>query len=82
MPGISREDSLAELEISFNRQIRSGELTADAIEEEPQAPSIGLTREDSLAQLKSSYRKQVSRMMFCVGVGVGDCGDGSDALVA
>lgn len=65
MPSISREDSLAELEISFNRQVRSGELTADVIEEageeeeETQVPSMGLVREDSLAQLKSSYRKQV-----------------------
>ncbi|CAM9687486.1 unnamed protein product [Pylaiella littoralis] len=58
VPSINREDSLAELEISFNRRVRSGELTADVIEEEPQAPSIGLIREDSLAQLKSSYRKQ------------------------
>lgn len=65
VPSINREDSLAELEISFNRRVRSGELTADVIEEEPQAPSIGLIREDSLAQLKSSYRKQVSRGYCC-----------------
>jgi len=57
-PSIGREDSLAELEHSFNRQVLSGEITADIIEEEPRAPSLG--REDSLAQLESSFKKQVN----------------------
>lgn len=68
MPSIGREDSLAELEISFNRQVRSGEITADVIEEESRAPSLGLAREDSLAQLKSSFHKQVR--MYTDGAGV------------
>lgn len=57
VPSVGREDSLAELEHSFNRQVLSGEITADIIDEEPRAPSLG--REDSLAQLESSFKKQV-----------------------
>ncbi|CAB1119023.1 unnamed protein product [Ectocarpus sp. CCAP 1310/34] len=57
-PGIGREGSLAELESSFNKQIMLGEITADAIEEEPRVPSVGLAREDSLAQLESSFHNQ------------------------
>ncbi|CAM9435676.1 unnamed protein product, partial [Scytosiphon promiscuus] len=58
-PGIDREDSLAELESSFNRQVRSGALVGDVIEEEPRSPSVGLSRGDSLAQLESSFHRQV-----------------------
>ncbi|CAM9518544.1 unnamed protein product, partial [Hapterophycus canaliculatus] len=54
-----REDSLAELESSFNRQVMSGALVADVIEES-RTPSVGLSREDSLAQLESSFHRQVN----------------------
>ncbi|CAN0529128.1 unnamed protein product, partial [Ectocarpus sp. 12 AP-2014] len=59
-PGIGREGSLAELESSFNKQIMLGEITADAIEEEPRVPSVGFAREDSLAQLESSFHNQIN----------------------
>lgn len=58
-PGIGREDSLEELEKSFIKQVRSGEIAADIVEEERQAPTLGLGREDSLAQLESSFKTQV-----------------------
>lgn len=58
-PSVGREDSLAELESSFMKQVMSGEIAADPIEEEPGAPSQSLGREDSLAQLESSFKKQV-----------------------
>eukprot|EP00752_Nemacystus_decipiens_P009895 g8828.t1 len=55
---LGREDSLAELESSFIKQVMSGEIAADIIEEEPKAPPQGLGREDSLAELQSSFKNQ------------------------
>lgn len=59
---LGREDSLAELENSFNEQMQSGGIPASVSEGEPPAPppsSITLGRDDSLAQLERSFEKQV-----------------------
>lgn len=59
MPSLGREDSLAELENSFHKQMMSGEIPDAVHEEEEPPPSPTLERDDSLAQLERSFQKQV-----------------------
>lgn len=57
---LGREDSLAELENSFNQQMQSGGIPVTVSEgEPPPPPPSALGRDDSLAQLERSFEKQV-----------------------
>ncbi|CAM9440096.1 unnamed protein product [Ascophyllum nodosum] len=57
IPVLGRDDSLAQLESSFQTQMQSGEIPETVAEEEPTSPV--LDRDESLAQLERSFAKQL-----------------------